>query len=142
MSSNKNKGKDKGKGIQKAEDYQLEVPIKILNHNQYRGIQTSYQTNHWHCILCLTYWTSFSHQLQNHTISRHSQTTYPRKSKIEKLDQRVHKIVIKTYKLVQEKLWKMILIICNKIREGRKKGEWEGVFERTREKAWENTRNC
>ena len=38
MSSNKNKGKDKGKGIQKAEDYQLEVPIKIPTHNQFQTL--------------------------------------------------------------------------------------------------------
>jgi len=36
MSSNKSKGKDKGKGIQKAEDYQLEVPITIPTHNQFK----------------------------------------------------------------------------------------------------------
>jgi len=38
MSSNKSKGKDKGKGIQKAEDYQLEVPIKIPTHNQFQTL--------------------------------------------------------------------------------------------------------
>jgi len=38
MSSNKNKGKDKGKGIQKAKDYHLEIPIKIPTHNQFQTL--------------------------------------------------------------------------------------------------------
>jgi len=38
MSSHKNKGKDKGKGIQKAEDYQLKVPTKIPTHNQFQAL--------------------------------------------------------------------------------------------------------
>lgn len=38
MSSSKNKGKDKGKEIRKADDYQLEVPIQIPTHNQFHAL--------------------------------------------------------------------------------------------------------
>ena len=38
MSSNKNKEKDKGKGIRRAEDYQLKVPIQIPTHNQFQTL--------------------------------------------------------------------------------------------------------
>ena len=38
MSGNKNKKTDKGKGIRRAEDYQLEVPIQIPTHNQFHTL--------------------------------------------------------------------------------------------------------
>ena len=38
MSSSKNKGKDKGKGIRRAEDYQLDVPVQIPTHNQFHTL--------------------------------------------------------------------------------------------------------
>ena len=38
MSSSKNNRKDKGKGIRKAEDYQLEVPLQIPTQNQFQTL--------------------------------------------------------------------------------------------------------
>jgi len=38
MSSSKNNCKDKGKGIRRAEDYQLEVPIQLPTHNQFQTL--------------------------------------------------------------------------------------------------------
>jgi len=37
MSSSKNNRKDKGKGIRRAENYQLEVPMQLPTHNQFHN---------------------------------------------------------------------------------------------------------
>ena len=38
MSSSKNNREDKGKGIRRAEDYQLEVPMQLLTNNQFQTL--------------------------------------------------------------------------------------------------------
>ena len=38
MSSSKNKGKEKGKGNRRAEDYQLDIPVQIPTHNQFHTL--------------------------------------------------------------------------------------------------------
>jgi len=38
MSSSKNNHKDKGKGIRRAKDYQLEVPMQLPTQNQFQTL--------------------------------------------------------------------------------------------------------